>query len=323
MLGAQVRTSEESNGVASPRRSTSAILVRHDGPVKVHLIDGTYELFRQFFGRPGHVNREGQEVGAARAALRGILSMLEDGATHVGVATDHVVESFRNELYDGYKTGEGMDPAILSQFLPFEDGLRALGLATFAMVEFEADDALASAAAVAAEDDRVEQVLICTPDKDLAQCVRQGRVLQFDRRQEKLFDVDDVIEKFGVRPESIPDFLALVGDSADGFPGLPGWGAKSAASVLFRYGHIEQIPLAAGQWDISVRGGAKLAKTLADQLEDALLFRTLATLALDAPSITSVDELRWSGPTADLPSIAARFDAPDLVTRAATLAAQR
>ncbi len=292
-------------------------------PFTVHLIDGTYELFRQFFGRPGHLNASGEEVGATRAVLRDLMSMLEAGATHVGVATDHVVESFRNELYAGYKTGEGMDETILAQFAPLERGLRALGLATFAMVEYEADDAMAAAAQVAAEDERVERVLICTPDKDLAQCVRAGRVLQFDRRKQKLFDVEDVVEKFGVRPESIPDWLALVGDTADGFPGLPGWGAKSSATVLARYGHLEQIPLAAGQWDITVRGGAKLAQTLADQLDDALLFRTLATLAVDAPTVDSVDALRWAGPTADLAAVAAELDAADLVARANTLASDR
>ncbi len=289
----------------------------------VHLVDGTYELFRQFFGRPGHLNGAGEEVGATRAVLRNMLALLDEGATHVGVATDHVVESFRNDLYDGYKNGAEMEPTILSQFHPFEDGLRALGLPTFAMVEYEADDAMGAAAAMAAEDERVDKVLICTPDKDLAQCVRAGRVLQFDRRKEKVYDVDDVIEKYGVRPESIPDWLALVGDSADGFPGLPGWGAKSAATVLYRYDHIENIPLAAGQWDISVRSGAKLAKTLADHLDDALLFRTLATLAMDAPTVSTVDELRWTGPTDDLPAIADRLDAPDLVTKAEKLAARR
>lgn len=297
--------------------------VGHDGSMIVHLIDGTYELFRQHFGRPGHINAAGNEVGAVRAVLRGMLSLLEEGATHVGVATDHVVESFRNELYAGYKTGEGMDPVILAQFGPLEDGLRALGCVTFAMVEYEADDALAAAAAVAAADPRVDKVLICTPDKDLAQCVTAGRVLQFDRRQQKIFDVQDVVEKFGVLPESIPDWLALVGDAADGFPGLPGWGAKSAAAVLARYVHLEQIPRAPGQWDITVRGGAKLARTLIDHFEDALLFRTLATLALDAPTVDNVDELRWTGPTADLPAVAKVLDAPDLVTRAKSLEAAR
>jgi 5'-3' exonuclease len=295
----------------------------HDGSVDVHLIDGTYELFRQFFGRPGHRNGAGLEVGAVRGVLRGMLSMLDEGATHLGVATDSVVESFRKDLYDGYKTGDGMDPEILAQFGPLEDGLRALGITVFPMIEFEADDAMAAAAAIAAADQRVGKVFICTPDKDLAQSVVAGKVLQLDRRKQKLYDVDDVIEKFGVRPESIPDWLGLVGDSADGFPGLPGWGAKSAAAVLFRYGHIEEIPLAAGQWDITVRSGAKLAGTLADHMEDALLFRTLATLALDAPTIESVDELRWTGPRSDLATVADGMDAPDLLVKATRLARAR
>jgi 5'-3' exonuclease len=234
-----------------------------------------------------------------------------------------VIESFRNELYEGYKDGSGLDPAIVGQFQPLEDGLRALGLATYPMVEYEADDGMCSLACVAEADERVERVLLCTPDKDLAQCVRAGRVLQFDRRNNKILDVDQVIEKYGVRPESIPDWLALVGDSADGFPGLPGWGAKSAAAVLARYVHIEQIPLAAGQWDITVRGGAKLAKTLADHFEDALLFRRLATLEADAPTAADVDELHWTGPGDGIEEAAKLFDAPDLVTRSARLAEVR
>lgn len=289
----------------------------------VHLVDGTYELFRQFFGRPGHTNSDGMEVGATRAVLRNMLAMLDDGVTHLGVATDAVVESFRNDLYAGYKTGEGMDPEILAQFPLLDEGLVALGIATFAMIEYEADDALGSAAAIAAEDPNVGRVLICTPDKDMAQCVRAGKVVQFDRRKDQIFDVDDIIEKFGVRPESIPDYLGLVGDTADGFPGLPGWGAKSAAAVLFRYGHIENIPLAAGQWDITVRGGAKLAKTLAEHLDDALLFRRIATLDLDAPTIETIEDLRWTGATPDLGPIAARLDAPDLVKKASVLAGSR
>ncbi len=289
----------------------------------VHLVDGTYELFRQFFGRPGHVNSDGMEVGATRAVLRNMLAMIDDGATHVGVATDSVVESFRNDLYDGYKTGEGMDPLILAQFPLLDDGLRALGLATFGMIEFEADDALGAAAAVAAADPAVNKVMICTPDKDMAQCVVEGRVVQFDRRKDKIYDVEDVIEKYGVRPESIPDYLGLVGDTADGFPGLPGWGAKSAAAVLYRYGHIEDIPLAAGQWDITVRGGAKLAQTLADNLSDALLFRRIATLDLDAPTVSNVEEMRWTGATPALAAMADTLDAPDLVTKAAKLAEAR
>jgi 5'-3' exonuclease len=289
----------------------------------VHVVDGTYELFRQFFARPTRLNGDGLDIGGARGVLRSMMTLLEDGATHVGVATDHVIESFRNDMYDGYKSGEGLDPDILAQFQPLEDGLRALGIATYPMVEYEADDGMASLAKIASADERVAKVLLCTPDKDLAQCVEEGRVLQFDRRNDKILDVADVIEKYGVPPESIIDYLALVGDTADGFPGLPGWGAKSTAAVLSRYGHIEKVPLAAGQWDITVRGGAKLAKTLADQLEDALLFRRLATLERDAPTAASIDDLRWVGPGEDIEAAAEIFEAPDLVKRTATLAAAR
>ncbi|MGI9596396.1 MAG: 5'-3' exonuclease [Acidimicrobiales bacterium] len=289
----------------------------------VHVVDGTYELFRQFFARPSHENSDGLDVGGARGVLRSMLTLLEDGATHIGVATDHVIESFRNDLYDGYKSGEGLDPAILAQFQPLEDGLRSLGIATYPMIEYEADDGMASLAAIAAADERVDRVLLCTPDKDLAQCVEANRVLQFDRRNNKILDVAEVIEKYGVPPESITDWLALVGDTADGFPGLPGWGAKSSAAVLSRYGHIDKIPLAAGQWDITVRGGAKLAKTLADHFEDALLFRRLATLERDAPTASSIDELRWTGPGDDVEEAAKIFDAPDLVKRTAALARAR
>jgi 5'-3' exonuclease len=294
-----------------------------DGSVLVHIVDGTYELFRQFFARPSHRNGDGFEVGGARAVVRGMVGMLEDGATHLGVATDHVIESFRNDLFAGYKTGAGIDPTLRAQFDVLEQGLRAAGIATYAMVEYEADDAMASLAAVASADERVERVLLCTPDKDLAQCVRAGRVIQLDRRNNKLLDVEDVIAKHGVPPESIPDFLGLVGDTADGLPGLPGWGAKSTAAVLSRYLHIEDIPPAAGQWDITVRGGAKLAKTLADHKADALLYRRLATLEADAPTITDVDELRWTGPASDLPAVASLLDAGDLITRTAKLAEAR
>ncbi len=287
------------------------------------MVDGTYELFRQFFARPSRANAEGLEVAGARAVVRGMVTMLEEGATHIGVATDHVITSFRNDMYDGYKDGEGLDPEILNQFGPLERGLQAIGVATFPMVEYEADDGMASIAAVAAADERVDRVLLCTPDKDLAQCVRQGKVLQFDRRNNKILDVEDVIEKYGVRPESIPDYLGLVGDSADGFPGLPGWGAKSTSTVLHRYGHIEDIPAAAGQWDITVRGGAKLAKTLTDHMDEALLYRRLAVLELDAPTITDVDELRWTGPTDDLAAVVSLLDVDDLVERTAKLAEVR
>ena len=291
--------------------------------MKVHIVDGTYELFRQFFARPSHLNDDGMEVAAARAVVRNTVSMLEEGVTHLAVATDHVIESFRNDLYAGYKTGEGIAPVLRAQFHLLERGLRGVGAATFAMVEYEADDAMASVAAVAAADERVEQVLLCTPDKDLAQCVQGRRVVQFDRRNDKIVDADGVVEKFGVAPASIPDYLGLVGDSADGFPGLPGWGAKSTAAVLHRYGHIEQIPAAGGQWDITVRGGAKLARTLADNMADALLFRKLAVLDVDAPTITAVDELRWSGPSDDLAAVASLLDAPDLARRTAKLAEER
>ena len=284
---------------------------------------GTYELFRQFFARPSHQNGDGLEVGGARAVVRGMVAMLEEGVTHLGVATDYVIESFRNELFDGYKTGAGLDPDILNQFRPLEAGLQAIGVATYPMVEYEADDGMASMAAVAAADERVERVLLCTPDKDLAQCVRQGRVVQFDRRNNKILDVADVVEKYGVKPESIPDYLGLVGDSADGFPGLPGWGAKSTATILARYDHIENIPLSAGQWDITVRSGAKLAKTLADHMDEALLYRRLAVLETDAPTISSVDELEWKGPSDDLEPVVNLLDADDVPKRVAKLAEVR
>lgn len=289
----------------------------------MHLIDGTYELFRQFFARPSRKNAAGDEIGAARAVVRGMVSLLEEGATHIGVATDHVIESYRNEMYDGYKDGSEMDPEIKGQFGPLEDGLRAAGFKVFPMVEYEADDAMAAAAVIADADPRVSKVLLCTPDKDLAQCVKAGRVLQFDRRNNKILDVADVVDKYGVPPESIPDWLGLMGDSADGFPGLKGWGAKSAATVLAHYGHIENIPLAAGQWEITVRSAAKLADTLANNLDDALLFKTLATLALDAPTVDNIDEMRWTGPADNLGEWAETLQAPDLLARTAKLAQSR
>lgn len=291
---------------------------------RVHLVDGTYELFRYFFATPSHLNTAGDEVGAVRAVLGSMVGMLEDGATHVGIATDHVIESFRNDLWDGYKDGKGVDPAILGQFQLLEDTLAAAGFTVWPMVEYEADDALAAGARMAAGDDRVEQVLICTPDKDLAQCVTDdGRIVQFDRRQAKRYDREAVVEKFGVPPESIPDYLALVGDSADGFPGLSGWGAKSSSTVLARYGHIEDIPAAAGQWEVTVRGGAKLARTLADNVELALLFRRIATVELDAPVSETVDELEWSGPTDEFEELARSIDATSALRRIATLAERR
>ena len=292
--------------------------------MKVHLVDGTYELFRYYYALPSHVNGAGEEVSATRGVVGTVLQMLEEGATHVAVATDHVIESFRNDLWAGYKDGSGIDPLLHSQFPIIEDALEAAGITVWAMVEFEADDALGAGAVMAAADDRVEQVQICTPDKDLGQCVTDdSRIVQYDRRQQRLVDRAGVIEKFGVPPESIPDYLALVGDSADGFPGLPGWGAKSAAAVLARYGHLEDIPPAAGQWDITVRGGAKLAATLQREYEDALLFRRIATIETDAPVSATVDELRWTGPTPEFAAMCARLDAAGLLRRAERLAAKR
>jgi 5'-3' exonuclease len=281
----------------------------------VHLVDGTYELFRYHYSP----NNRDPERGAVRGVVNSMLQLVEDGATHIGVATDHVIESFRNELWADYKTGEGIDPQLKAQFPVLEDTLEAAGFEVWPQTTFEADDGLAAGAALAASDPRVDRIVICTPDKDMAQLVG-GKVVQCDRRQDKWFDSAGVQEKFGVLPESIPDYLALVGDSADGFPGLPGWGAKSAAAVLARYVHIEDIPPAAGQWDITVRSGAKLAKVLQDNLEEALLFRTLATLQPDAPVSASVDDMRWRGPRDGFDELAASMDGERLAERAARLA---
>jgi len=292
--------------------------------VIVHLIDGTYELFRYFLSPGAAFDRRGpKELLGVRGVVASILGMLESGATHLGVATDHVIESFRNALWPGYKTGLGMDPLLYAQFEPLEEALSALGVVVWPMVEFEADDALAAVAAVAAADARVEQVVICTPDKDLAQCVRGERVVQLDRRRGEPRDEAGVLKKFGVMPASIPDWLALVGDSADGFPGLPGWGATSAATVLARYGHLERIPRQPAEWDVSVRGAARLAATLAEQGERARLFRRLATLRADAPIGTDVDALRWVGPHPGFAAWAGRLGAPALHERAVSLAATR
>ena len=291
--------------------------------MQVHLVDGTYELFRHHFSPGGgHVNGDGREVGAVRGVVRSLLGMVADGATHVGVACDHVIESFRNDLWPGYKTGEGIDPLLFAQFQLLEDALDAAGFHVWSMVEVEADDALGAAAAVASADPRVERAIICTPDKDLAQCVVDPRVVQFDRRAGQFRDEAGVREKFGVAPESIPDYLALVGDSADGFPGLSGWGAKSAATVLARYLHLEDIPHAPGQWDVSVRGAAKLAATLSQEFELALLFRRIATLELDV-EVGTVDDWLWSGPSPVLATFAAELDAPDILARARKLAEAR
>jgi len=284
--------------------------------MNVHLIDGTYELFRHFFGVPAAADVSGHEVGAVRGVLTSVLSMIERGATHIGVATDHVVESFRNDLYPGYKTSEGVPPELLSQFPILEEALQAMGVVVWAMVYFEADDALASAAGKAARDERVRQVLICTPDKDLSQCVVGSRVVQLDRRRDALRDEAGVVAKFGVMPRSIPDYLAVVGDSADGFPGVPGWGVKAAALTLSQYPHLEDIPRDWQEWHPSIRKARQLSESLLNSWKDALLFRTLATLRTDVPVFDTVEDLRWKGPRPNFQEHCRRMKSPDLVRRA-------
>ena len=261
----------------------------------VHVIDGTYELFRHYYALPPAHDAQGREVAAVRGVLTSIYGLLQSGATHVGVATDQVIESFRNGLWPGYKNGDGVEPALLAQFPLLEEALAEAGITVWPMVEFEADDALAAAAELAAADPRVERVVICTPDKDLAQCMRGTRVVQLNRRTRTYFDEAGVIAKFGVSPESIPDYLALVGDAADGFPGLPGWGAKSAAAVLAKYRHLEAIPPDPREWNVNVSGAARLAETLRRDRDRAMLFRTLATLRTDIPLFDDVETLRWNG----------------------------
>jgi 5'-3' exonuclease len=278
----------------------------------VHLVDGTYELFRHYYVLPSRLDANGEEVGGLVGVVTSVASMIKEGATHIGVATDHVIESFRNDLYPGYKTGEGIEPALWRQFHPLEDALRAMGVMVWAMVDQEADDALAAAAFRASADPRVERVFICTPDKDLAQCVRDDRIVQLDRRNRAIRNETGVIEKFGVGPGSIPDYLALVGDAADGFPGVPGWGAKSVATVLARYAHLEAIPRDESKWDVNVRGAAKLSASLRDHWQDALLFRDLATLRTDAEVFTSVDEIEWKGPTNAFAPLCQRLGVPEL-----------
>lgn len=287
---------------------------------QVHLVDGTYELFRHFFAVPSAADTGGQEVGAVRGVLASVLSMIERGATHIGVATDHVVESFRNYLYRGYKTGEGVPPELLSQFTILEEALEAMGVVVWPMVYYEADDALASAALKAARDKRVSRVLICTPDKDLSQCVSGTRVVQLDRRRDIVRDEAAVIAKFGVAPPSIPDYLALVGDSADGFPGVTGWGAKAAATTLSRYRRLETIPKDWRTWHPSIARARSLSAALFGSWSDALLFRTLATLRLDVPVFRTVEDLQWKEPRSDFGQFSRRLRQPDLMRRA-TLAA--
>jgi 5'-3' exonuclease len=277
--------------------------------VDVYLIDGTYELFRHYYALPSAREGDGREVAGVRGVLASVSEMIHGGATHVGVATDHVIESFRNRLWPGYKTGADIEPDLLGQFQLLEDALSAMGVAVWPMVEYEADDALASAAATAARDGHVERVIICTPDKDLAQCVRGTRIVQMNRRTRSIRDEAGVVAKFGVPPVSMPDYLALVGDAADGYPGLPGWGAKSSAAVLARYGHLESIPADWRTWHVNAGSPRALADTLARERDRAFLFRTLATLRTDISLFDSVDALRWSGPTPAFALLNARLDA--------------
>jgi 5'-3' exonuclease len=275
----------------------------------IYLVDGTYELFRHYYAVPSARDKDGREVGAVRGVLASVLGMLKERATHIAVATDHVIESFRNNLWTGYKTGEGVPADLLEQFELLEEVLSAAGIVVWPMVEFEADDALAAGAAKAAEDQRVNRVIICTPDKDLAQCVRGKRIVQLNRRTQALCDEAGVVHKFGVPPTSIPDYLALVGDSADGYPGLQGWGAKSSAAVLARFGHLEAIPADFREWNVNVSGASTLAATLTANIELAMLFKTLATLRTDVALFDSVDQLRWGGPKAEFDELARRLDA--------------
>ena len=282
----------------------------------IYLIDGTYELFRHFYALPSAQDVNGQEIAATRGVLASVLSMIERGTTHLGVATDHVVESFRNDLYAGYKTSEGVAPELLSQFPILEEALEAMGVVVWPMVYFEADDALASAAAKAAQDENVNQIFICTPDKDLSQCVVGTRVVQLDRRKNIVRDEAGVITKFGIKPSSIPDYLAVVGDSADGFPGVPGWGAKAAASAFSQYPHLEDIPKHWQEWHPSIGRARALSESLFSSWDDAVLFRTLATLRLDVPVFDTIADLRWTGPRPNFKEYCQRMKAPELLRRA-------
>ncbi len=277
--------------------------------MQVHLVDGTYELFRHYYAVPKARDARGREIAAVRGVVGSILGMLNRGATHVGVATDHVIESFRNGLWRGYKTSAGVEADLLAQFPVLEDALAALGVVVWPMVEVEADDALAAAAVKADADARVTRVFICTPDKDLAQSVRGARVVQLNRRTNVVLDEEGVVKKFGVRPSSIPDYLALVGDAADGYPGLKGWGAKSTAAVLSKFEHLEQIPGDWREWRVNAANPSALARTLAAERDHAFLFRRLATLRTDVPVFDDIDELRWAGPTERFAALAAAFDA--------------
>ena len=277
--------------------------------MEVFLIDGTYELFRHFYAMPSARDRDGREVAAVRGVVGSVLGMINGGVTHLAVATDHVIESFRNDLWPGYKTGAGIDPDLYAQFPLLEEALMAMGVATWPMVEFEADDALAAGAVAAANDGRVDRVVICTPDKDLAQSVRGTRIVQMNRRTRAIRDESGVVAKFGVQPTSIPDYLALVGDAADGYPGLPGWGVKSTAAVLARYHHLESIPADPATWGVNAANPGALAKTLDRERDRAFLFRDLATLRTSIHLFDSIDELEWKGPTPAFAPLAKGFDA--------------
>ena len=289
----------------------------------VYLVDGTYELFRHFYAVPPHTNANGEEIGATRGVLGSILGMIEGGGTHVGVATDHVIESFRNDMWPGYKTSEGIDPRLLSQFQLLEDALVSMGVTVWPMVELEADDALAAAAMSLSKLSTVSRVYICSPDKDLAQCVRDDKIVQLDRRKREIRNEAGVREKFGVLPSSIPDYLALVGDSADGYPGLDGWGEKSAGAVLGTYGQLEKIPRDISAWKVQVRSMDRLCQTLKDNFKLALLFRDLATLRTGTPVLKSTEKTRWKGPSPGFESVCRRLDDLVLAERATALSASR
>lgn len=291
--------------------------------MEVYLVDGTYELFRHYYALPSARDEDGVEVAAVRGVLASVLGMIKAGATHIAVATDHVIESFRNGLWPGYKTSAGVEPELLSQFPLLEQVLSAAGVLVWPMIEFEADDALAAAAVAAARDKRVERVIICTPDKDLAQCVTGKRIVQLNRRTQVTLDEPGIVAKFGVPPASIPDYLALVGDAADGYPGLPGWGAKSSAAVLAKFLHLEAIPKDCGEWRVNAANASSLAATLCREWEHAVLFRTLATLRTDIPLFADVEQLRWAGPTADFDAFAARLDKARTEPRVPTASRRR
>ena len=284
--------------------------------MKVHLVDGTYELFRHFFAMPSIKDDRGREIGAVKGVLNSLQGMVKEGATHIAVATDHVIESFRNNLWPGYKTGDGIEPALFSQFPILEETLASAGFIVWPMIEFEADDALAAGAHLANADDRVEQVIICTPDKDLAQTVTGTRIVQLDRRRNILRDEAGVVAKFGVAPQSIPDYLAVVGDSADGYPGISGWGEKAAAAVLSQYPHLEDIPKDWQTWMPSVKRARQLSQSLFSAWDEAILFRTLATLRTDVPIFDNVQDLLWKGPRADFEKCCQQMRSDTLLKRA-------